>query len=58
MQPNTLSQGSSATPAARSLEALRHLAWLLVGDATTLDEQERRTLLFLRQHPEVNRAHD
>jgi transposase len=58
MQPNTLSQDSSATPAARSLEAPRHLAWLLVGDSTTLDEQERHTLSFLRQHPEVNRAYD
>lgn len=50
-----LSGGSTAV---RPLAAPRQLAWLLVGDATTLEEQERRTLFLLRQHPEVNQAYD
>lgn len=54
-QANTLSGGSSA---GRPLVAPRQLAWLLVADATTLEEQERRTLSLLHQHPEVKQAYD
>lgn len=58
--PETISATplSGGSEAVRPLAAPRQLAWLLVGDATTLEEQERRTLSLLRQHPQVNQAYD
>jgi transposase len=57
-QARSLQESLSAGTGQRSLEAPRHLAWLLVGDPAQLDEQEQHTLSFLRQHPEVNRAYE
>jgi len=42
----------------QSLGAPRHLAWFLVSDPARLEEQKRQTLLFLRQHSEVNQAYE
>jgi transposase len=58
MQANSLPASSSARAGQRSLDAPRHLAWLLVSDPTRLEEPQQRTLSFLRQHSEVNRAYD
>jgi transposase len=58
MQANHLPVSSSARAGQRSLDAPRHLAWLLVNDPARLEEPERHTLSFLRQHSEVNRAYD
>jgi transposase len=58
MQTNSLTAGSSARAGQRSLDAPRHLAWLLVSDPTRLEEHEQHTLVFLRQHSEVNQAYD
>jgi len=49
---------SSDKAGQRSLDAPRHLAWLLVSDPARLEEQQRQTLSFLRQHAEVHRAYD
>jgi transposase len=57
-QAHTLQESPSAETEQRSLEAPRHLAWLLVGDPTHLDEQDQHTLSFLRQDTAVNRAYE
>lgn len=33
------------------LEAPRHLVWLLLKDPDSLDQEQQRTLAFIRQHP-------
>jgi transposase len=50
--------GTSAAPAQRTLEAPRHLAWLLVRDPTQLDQQEQQMLSWLCQDPQIKRAYD
>jgi transposase len=49
---------SPAAPALRSLEAPRHLAWLLVRDPTQLDSQEYQTLSWLCQDSRIKHAYD
>jgi transposase len=58
LQVSSLPTSSSVRAGQRSLEAPRHLAWLLVNDPTRLEKPARDTLWFLRQHAEVNRAYD
>ena len=41
-----------------TLEAPRHLVWLLLRDASSLDIKEQRTLAFIRQHPLVETLYD
>ncbi|GHO82577.1 transposase [Dictyobacter formicarum] len=41
-----------------SLEAPRHLVWLLLRDPSTMDTQERRTRDFIRQNPLIARLSD
>ena len=41
-----------------ALEAPRHLVWLLLKDPDTLDQEQQRTLEFIRRHPSVETLYD
>lgn len=46
-------EGVKQTEAAIALEAPRHLVWLLIRHASELDEQEQRTLSFIREQQTI-----
>jgi len=41
-----------------ALEAPRHLVWLLLKDPGSLDQEQQRSLAFIRQHPGVETLYD
>jgi hypothetical protein len=48
-QPQQVETSKGVQPTA--IEAPRHLVWLLLRDASSLDSKERQTLDLIRQHP-------
>ncbi len=53
--PQRMETSEGVQPAA--LEAPRHLVWLLLRDASSLENKEQRTLDLIRQHPLVERLY-
>jgi len=55
-QPAKADERTDLTPVA--LEAPRHLVWLLLKDPGSLDQEQRRSLELIRQHPDVETLYD
>jgi transposase len=54
-QPQRVETGEGVQPV--TLEAPRHLVWLLLRDASSLESKEQRTLGLIRQHPLVDKLY-
>lgn len=55
-QPAHAQQSNEIQPGA--LEAPRHLVWLLLKDPDSLDQEQQRSLEFIRRHPSVETLYD
>jgi transposase len=55
-QPARAQQSNEIQPVA--LEAPRHLVWLLLKDPDSLDQEQQRSLAFIRRHPSVETLYD
>jgi transposase len=55
-QPQRMEIGEAVQPVA--LEVPRHLVWLLLRDASSLNSREQRTLDFIQQQPLVETLYD
>ncbi len=51
-------EGAEQTPATIALEAPRHLVWLLIRNVSELNEQEQRTLDFIRKQSTIEDLYD